>query len=73
MPKKFEDKKRKEHQMRDEPKPFKKKFNDYDFTSLNANIFEVLMEIKKDSKYHKPPRIVVALPSSTLGSILRVP
>jgi hypothetical protein len=63
LPKKFEDKEKKDHRRTDEPKPFKKWFSDYDFTLLNTNIFKVLMEVKEDPKYRKPPRIVGALPS----------
>jgi hypothetical protein len=48
LPKKFEDKKRKESRKMDEPKPFKKRF-----TPLNANIYEVLMEVKKRKKKKK--------------------
>jgi hypothetical protein len=40
LPKKFEDKKRKESRKMDEPR----------FTPLNANIYEVLMEVKKKKK-----------------------
>ena len=60
LPKKFEDKKKKDHRREDEPKPFKKRFSDYDFTPLNANIYEVLMEVKKDPEYRKPSRIAGA-------------
>jgi hypothetical protein len=62
LSKKFKDKD-KDHRRMDEPKPSKKWFSDYDFTLLNANIFKVLMEVKEDPKYWKPPRIVGALPS----------
>ncbi|XP_059431557.1 uncharacterized protein LOC132165069 [Corylus avellana] len=55
-PKKLEEKKMRDHSGLDTPKPFKKKFNNYNFTLLNANISEVLMEIKKDSRYRRPPR-----------------
>jgi hypothetical protein len=33
------------------------KFKDYDFTPLNAEISEVLMEIKIDPKFCRPPKI----------------
>ncbi|XP_059434624.1 uncharacterized protein LOC132167629 [Corylus avellana] len=54
-PKKLEEKKRKDHLGFDAPKHFKKKFNNHNFTPLNANISKVLMEIKKDLKYRRPP------------------
>jgi hypothetical protein len=41
----------------------RKKFRDFNFTPLNANIFKVLMEIKRDSEYRKPPKILGAPPS----------
>jgi hypothetical protein len=63
LPKKFEDKKKKDHQRPNESKPFKKKFSDYNFTPPSANIFEVLMEVKKDPEFRKPPRIPRAPPS----------
>jgi hypothetical protein len=34
-----------------------KKFKDYNFTPLNAEISEVLMEIKKDSRFLEPQKI----------------
>jgi hypothetical protein len=34
-----------------------KKFKDYNFTPLNAEILEVLMEIIRDSEFHRPPKI----------------
>jgi hypothetical protein len=34
-----------------------KKFKDYNFTPLNAEISEVLMEIKRDPVFHQPPKI----------------
>jgi hypothetical protein len=34
-----------------------RKFKDYNFTPLNAEISEVLMEIKRDPEYLRPPRI----------------
>ena len=47
-----EEKNRKEfRRAEDELKANKKRFNDFDFTPLNANIFEVLMEIKKDLEF----------------------
>jgi hypothetical protein len=42
FPKKFKDKKRKESQKMDEPKPFKKGFNDYDFTPAQCQHFQSL-------------------------------
>ncbi|XP_059458234.1 uncharacterized protein LOC132187811 [Corylus avellana] len=57
LPKKFEDKKKKDLQRLDDPGPFKKKFKGYNFTLLNAIIFEVLMEVKRDLEYEKPPRM----------------
>jgi hypothetical protein len=33
------------------------KFKDYNFTPLNAEISEVLMEIKRDSEFRQPPKI----------------
>ena len=47
-----EARKRKEHrQIEDELRSLRKRFNDYDFTLLNAGISKVQMEIKKDSEY----------------------
>jgi hypothetical protein len=40
-----------------DPAPPHKKFSDYKFTTLNANIHEVLMEIKGDLKFRRPPKI----------------
>ncbi|XP_059458335.1 uncharacterized protein LOC132187931 [Corylus avellana] len=57
LPKKFEDKKKKDHQRSDDLRPFKKKFRDYNFTPLNANIFKVLMEVKRNPECRKPPRM----------------
>jgi len=34
-----------------------KKFKDYNFTPLNAEISEVLMEIRRDLEFRRPPRI----------------
>jgi hypothetical protein len=34
-----------------------KKFKDYNFTPLNTEISEVLMEIKRDPKFHRPLKI----------------
>jgi hypothetical protein len=34
-----------------------KKFKDYNFTPLNAKISEVLMEIKRDPEFCRPPKI----------------
>jgi hypothetical protein len=36
-----------------------KKFKDYDFTSLNAEVSKVLMEIKKDPEFRQPPKIPI--------------
>ena len=54
LPKKLKDKKRKESRKMDKPKPFKKKFNNYDFAPFNANISEVLMEEKKTRNIRSP-------------------
>jgi hypothetical protein len=35
----------------------KKKFNDYDFTPLNAGISDVIMEIKRDPNFRQPQKI----------------
>lgn len=35
-----------------------KKFSEYNFTPLNAAVTEVLMEVKKDPDYVRPPKIV---------------
>ena len=56
LQKKFEEKKKKDHSRSDDSKPFKKKFSDFNFTLLNANILKVLMEIKMDPEYRKPPK-----------------
>jgi hypothetical protein len=45
-------------------KPFKM-FKDYNFTTLNAPIMEILMEIKKDPAYKKPKRILGKSPART--------
>jgi hypothetical protein len=41
---------------RKEQRPVKK-FKDYNFTHLNAEILEVLVEIKRDSTFREPPKI----------------
>jgi hypothetical protein len=41
---------------REEQRPVKK-FKDYNFTPLNAEISEVLMEIKRDLAFQEPPKI----------------
>lgn len=46
-----------------DPNPFRKKFSGYNFTPLKANISKVLMEIKRDSGYRRPPRIPGVPPS----------
>jgi hypothetical protein len=51
LPTKTKEKKKKDHWWSDEPKPLRKNFNDYNFTPLKANIFKVLMEVKKDPEY----------------------
>jgi hypothetical protein len=56
LPKKFEEKKNKDHSRLNDSKPFKKKFCDLNFTPLNTNISKVLMEIKTDLEYRKPPK-----------------
>lgn len=43
----------------------RKKFQEYDWTPLNAPIKEVLMEIKKDPAYRKPPPILEKPPAKT--------
>lgn len=54
-----EERKRKEHiRLEDESKCLRERFNDFDFTPLNVGISEVLMEIKKDSEYQRPLRIM---------------
>jgi hypothetical protein len=55
--KKKEDKKKETQKTAVEPKPFKKKFHDYNFTPLNAEISEVLMEVKRDPEFVRPPKI----------------
>jgi hypothetical protein len=42
-PKKQEEKKKNEHSREIDPAPSRKKFSDYKFTPLNANIHEVLI------------------------------
>jgi hypothetical protein len=34
-----------------------KKFKDYNFTTLNTRISEVLMEVKRDLEFRQPPKI----------------
>jgi hypothetical protein len=55
--KKKEDKRKETQKAVAEPKPLKKKFQDYNFTPLNAKISEVLMEVKRDPEFVRPPRI----------------
>ena len=50
-PKKQEEKKKKENSQETNPASSHKKFSDYKFTPLNANIHEVLMEIKGDFEF----------------------
>jgi hypothetical protein len=56
-PKKLEEKKKKEQSWETDPAPSHKKFSDYKFTPLNAKIHEVLMEIKGDPEFRRPPKI----------------
>jgi hypothetical protein len=56
-PKKHEENKKKDQPWTADPVPSHKKFNDYNFTPLNANISEVLMEIKRGSEFRRPPKI----------------
>jgi hypothetical protein len=42
---------------REEERPVKKKFKDYNFTPLNAKISEVLIKIKRDLAFREPPKI----------------
>ena len=60
-PKKQEEKKKKENSWETNPAPPHKKFNNYKFTPLNANIHEVLMDIKGDPKFRRPLKIPRAL------------
>jgi hypothetical protein len=46
---------------REEQRPAKK-LKEYDFTTLNAGISEVLIEIKRDSEFQRPPKIPGNLP-----------
>jgi hypothetical protein len=55
--KKKEDKRNETHKTVAEPKPLKKKFHDYNFTPVNAEISEVLMEVKKDLEFVRRPKI----------------
>jgi hypothetical protein len=52
------EKKRKEFRKFDrEEQRLVKKFKDYNFTPLNAEISEVLMEIKRDPAFREPQKI----------------
>jgi hypothetical protein len=62
-PKKSEEKKKKDQPRLAYPNSSRKRFSDYNFTPLNANISEVLMEIKRDPDYRRPPRILGAFPN----------
>ena len=52
--KKLKEKKKKDQPQTADPAPSRKKFSDYNFTLLNANISEVLMEIKRDPEFRRP-------------------
>jgi hypothetical protein len=56
--KKKEDKRKEAQKTVAEPKPLKKKFHDYNFIPLNAEISEVLMEVKRDPEFVRPPKIL---------------
>ena len=56
--KKYEEKKKKDQTRLADLAPSWKKFSDYNFTPLNANISEVLMEIKGDPEFWEPPKIL---------------
>jgi hypothetical protein len=51
---------------REEQRPVKK-FKDYNFTPLNAEILEVLMEIKRDPEFCQPPKIPSNPPQKNKG------
>jgi hypothetical protein len=63
-------KKRKEFRKadREEQRPVKK-FKDYNFTPLNAEISEVLMEIKRDPMFWEPKKILGNLLTGMHASI----
>jgi hypothetical protein len=61
--KKLEEKKKKDQPWAAEPAPSRKKFSDYNFTPLNVNISEVLMEIKGDSEFQRPSKIPKVSPN----------
>jgi hypothetical protein len=44
-----------------------KKYKDYNFTPLNAEISEVLMEIKRDLEFRRPPKIPDNPPQKNKG------
>jgi hypothetical protein len=56
-PKMPEENKKKDQPQLDDPTSSKKRFSNYNFTPLNANISKVLMEIKRDPEYRRPSKI----------------
>jgi hypothetical protein len=62
-PKKLEEKKKKYQPRTADPTPSRKKFSDYNFTPLKANISEALMEIKRDLEFRRPLKIPVVAPN----------
>jgi hypothetical protein len=60
-------KKKKKVHREENPANFKpsKSFREYNFTPFNAPITEVLMEVKKDPEYVKPPKIFGKPPTRT--------
>ncbi|XP_059439812.1 uncharacterized protein LOC132172342 [Corylus avellana] len=60
--KRREERKKETRKTVEELKLPKKKFRDYGFTPLNAGISEVLMEVKKDPEFVRPPKILGSPP-----------